>query len=65
MTVLVYSRHLRGGPCCWSGVKKFLERHGLPKNGFIVGIPASVMMATGEALAIDAAKRAIDETGGD
>ena len=63
--VMVYSRHLHGKPrLCVPGSRSFFERHGLDWKGFLRhGIEADRLIATGDAMAMIAVRRAYEEAG--
>jgi hypothetical protein len=59
---LVTMRHVRAAGQCRRGAKAFAERHGLDWDEFRVnGLPASVVEATGDALAIKVAEVAREQ----
>lgn len=66
MTVIVTSEHLRSVPglsaragYCIPKTREFFRRHGLDFRAFLIeGIPAEVLEATGDALAIRLAEHA-------
>lgn len=56
--------HARALGYCAKGMRAFAERHGLDWNAFRAeGIPAATMEATGDAMAIAAARKAREEHG--
>lgn len=65
MDPLVHLRHcvgVDGARYCAPGLRAFFSRHGLDLRAFVrQGLPASVIEATGDAMALRAAKLARDE----
>ena len=52
-TVVVTMRHVRAARMCSKGARAFFVRHGLDWATFVrVGLPAEVIEATGDAMAL-------------
>lgn len=50
--VIVTMKHIRQADMCSGGPRKFFKKHGLDWNDFLDnGIPASKLLATGDAMA--------------
>ncbi len=61
-TIIVRAEDIRAARLCFQGARPWFRRHGLDWQAFLVeGLPAEVLAATGDALALrviaEAAKR--------
>lgn len=56
--MIVYARHIRAAKLCTRGARAWFEKHNINWTEFLSkGVPANVLLATGDSLA----KRVVDQ----